>query len=108
MAYQTVHGKPIIGGYLSRQPPYPLEEQNDTVRYLLDATPAADPVKEKVKDGQGVESLRELGVKYVIIRWWAFTPEQRADMEAKLAVVLGRAPDYSYPGDQVDIWQLMP
>jgi hypothetical protein len=108
MAYQTIHGKPIIGGYLSRQPPYPLEEQNATIRYLLDTTPAADPLRDEVKDGKGVKSLQELGVKYVIIRWWAFTPEQKADMQAKLNVLLGRSPDYSYPSDQVDVWQLLP
>ncbi|MEO8286384.1 MAG: hypothetical protein ABI670_08080 [Chloroflexota bacterium] len=108
MAYQTIHGKPIIGGYLSRQPPYPLLEQNAAVKYLLDTTPVDDPSREAVKDGQGVQSLKDLNVKYVIIRWWAFTPEQRAAMEAKLSVLLGRAPDFTYPGDQVDVWQLLP
>jgi len=108
MAYQTIHGKPIIGGYLSRQPPYPLEEQNAAVKYLLDTTPASDPVEDQVRDGKGVASLRELGVKYVIIRWWAFTPEQKAEMQSKLNALLGRPPDYSYPADQVDVWQLSP
>jgi hypothetical protein len=108
MAYQTIHGKPIIGGYLSRQPPYPLEEQNAAVKYLLDTTPPSDPLQAQESGGKGVQSLRDLGVKYVIIRWWAFTPQQKADMQAKLDALLARPPDFSYPGDQVDVWQLSP
>ncbi len=108
MAYQTVHGKPIIGGYLSRQPPYPLLDENAAVHYLLDTTPLDDPVASQVVDGKGVQSLRELGVKYVIVRWWAFTPEQKTLMQTKLDTLMGRSPDSSYPGDQVDAWQLSP
>jgi hypothetical protein len=108
MAYQTIHGKPIIGGYLSRQPPYPLEEQNAAVKYLLDSTPPSDPLQSQVSGGKGVQSLRDLGVKYVIIHWWAFTPQQKADMQAKLDALLARPPDISYPSDQVDVWQISP
>ncbi|MGA7733118.1 MAG: hypothetical protein WCD37_17810 [Chloroflexia bacterium] len=108
MAYQTIHGKPIIGGYLSRQPPYPLLDENPALHYLLDNTPPDDPIASQVRGGAGVQSLRELGVKYVIIRWWAFTPEQKAAMQAKLSTLLARPPDLSYPGDQVDAWQLLP
>ena len=108
MAYQTIHGKPIIGGYLSRQPPYPLLDENPAIHYLLDSTPPDDPIASQVRGGAGVQSLRELGVKYVIIRWWAFTPEQKAAMQAKLSTLLARPPDLSYPADQVDAWQLVP
>src|SRR5205807_5791990 len=72
MAYQTIHGKPIIGGYLSRQPPYPLLEKTPALKYLLDATDPSDPVRDLVTNGKGVKSLSDLGVKYIIIRWWAF------------------------------------
>lgn len=108
MAYQTVHGKPIIGGYLSRQPPYPLLDENAAVHYVLDTTPADDPVAAQVSGGKGEQSLRDLGVKYVIIRWWMFTPEQKAVMDTKLATLLARPPDLTYPADQVDVWQLSP
>jgi hypothetical protein len=106
MAYQTIHGKPIIGGYISRQPPYPLLSQNDAVKYLLDTTAPDDPVASTVGGGVGVKSLVDLGVKYVIIRWWAFTLEQKSAMQTKLANLLARPPDFSYPADQVDVWQL--
>lgn len=108
MAYQTVHGKPIIGGYLSRQPPYPLAEQNAAVKYLLDTTLSTDPLQVQIRDGKGVQSLEDLDVKYIIIRWWAFTNDQKAEMQSKLAVLLARPPDYTYPADQVDVWQLSP
>lgn len=106
MAYQTVHGKPIVGGYISRQPPYPTLQQVPALHYLLDATPLDDPVKAQVSGGQGMAQLKEFGVKYVITRWWAFTPELKATMRAKLDLVFARSPDYSYPGDQVDVWEL--
>lgn len=106
MAYQTIHGKPIIGGYLSRQPPYPLLDEMPALRYLRETTPASDPVREQVSGGSGALALRELGVKYVIIRWWAFTEEGKTAMRAKLDALLERPPDLSYPRDQVDVWEL--
>jgi hypothetical protein len=106
MAYQTVHGKPIIGGYLSRQPPYPLLDEVPALNYLRDTTPMDDPARERITGGRGVAALRELGVKYIIIRWWAFTEEQRTAMQAKLDTLLNRPPDLTYPQDQVDVWQI--
>jgi hypothetical protein len=106
MAYQTIHGKPIIGGYLSRQPPYPTLERTPALKYLLNTTDPSDPLKGQVAGGKGVAALRDLGVKYVIIRWWAFTAEERAVMESKLQILLGRPPDFTYPGDMVDVWQI--
>jgi hypothetical protein len=108
MAYQTIHGKPIIGGYLSRQPPYPLGEEEPAVKWLQDTTGPSDPIGSQVSGGRGVERLRALNVKYVIVHWWAFTPQQHADMQAKLTTLLGRPPDVSYPADQVDVWKLLP
>ena len=93
MAYQTVHGKPIIGGYLSRQPPYPLLDDTPALKYLQDGTLLDDPVRGQITEGRGVKELVDLGVKYVIIRWWAFTPEQKAVMQTKLNTLLGRPPD---------------
>jgi hypothetical protein len=108
LAYQTVHGKPIIGGYLSRQPPYATLERVPALHYLLDGTSPEDPVRGEIANGVGVRGLRDMGVKYVIIRWWAFTPDQRAVMDAKLNALLGRAPDISYPEHQLAVWQIAP
>ncbi|HEX8230588.1 MAG TPA: hypothetical protein VF826_14915 [Chloroflexia bacterium] len=106
MAYQTVHGKPIVGGYLSRQPPYATLAQTPALHYLEDTVAADDPVSAQVTEGRGVTELKALGVKYVIIRWWAFTPEQKQAMQVKLDNLLARPPDYSYPSDTVDVWEL--
>jgi hypothetical protein len=108
MAYQTVHGKPIVGGYLSRQPPYAAVKRVPALKYLLNATAPDDPLRTRVTGGEGAEALRELRIKYVIIRWWAFTPEEKAEMQAKLDALLGRPPDFSYERDQVDVWRLFP
>lgn len=108
MAYQTVHGKPIIGGYLSRQPDYPTLQREAVLGYLLNTTKSDDPLASEVANGTGADRLRELGVKYVIIRWWAFTPEEKAAMQRKLAVLLNRPPDLTYPSDQVAVWRLFP
>jgi hypothetical protein len=108
MAYQTIHGKPLVGGYLSRQPPYRLPEENSAVHYVLDTTRLDDPVAAQVTEGRGVERLSTANIKYVIVRWWAFTPEQRAAMQSKLDRLFARPPDLSYPEHQVDAWQLFP
>jgi hypothetical protein len=106
MAYQTVHGKPIIGGYLSRQPPYATVEKTPVLTYFLDVTAPNDPIASQVQNGQGVAQLRDLNVKYVIIRWWAFSEEQKIAMQAKLDAVLARPPDFTYSQDRVDVWQI--
>lgn len=106
MAYQTVHGKPIIGGYLARHPPYPALQQVPALHYLEDTTAADDPIRSQVANGQGTAGLAAMNVKYVIIRWWAFTADQKAAMQTKLSTLLPRPPDFSYPADQVDVWQI--
>lgn len=108
MAYQTIHGKPIIGGYIARQPAYPQLESVPVLNYLRDETPLNSALQEQVRSGAGARQLREMGVRYVIIRWWAFTEENRVGIKRKLDLVLGRPPDYSYPGDLVDVWRLDP
>lgn len=106
MAYQTVHGKPIVGGYLSRQPPYPTFADTSALRYLEDTVAPDDGMATQISAGRGVAALKDLGIRYVIIRWWAFTAEQKEAMQAKLDNLLGRPPDHSYPSDLVDVWEL--
>jgi hypothetical protein len=106
MAYQTVHGKPIVGGYLSRQPPYATLAQTPALHYLEDTVTPDDAAAAQVTGGRGATMLKQLGIRYVIIHWWAFTPEQKQAMQAKLGNLLARTPDYSYPSDQVDVWEL--
>lgn len=106
MAYQTIHGKPIIGGFLARQPPYPLLEQTPALTYLLDDTSPVGPLESQVANGKGVQSLQTLGVKYVIMHWWLLTTDQKKSAELKLTTLLGRPPDFQYPANQVAVWQI--
>jgi hypothetical protein len=108
MAYQTIHGKPIIGGFLARQPPYPFVEQTPVLKYLLDTTSPSGPEAALVSGGEGVRALQELGVKYVIIHWWLLGPDQKKSMEAKFTTLLARPPDFEYPANEVAVWQISP
>jgi hypothetical protein len=108
MAYQTIHGKPIIGGFLARQPPDPILEQTPALTYLLDSSAPSGPLQDRVAQGKGVQVLREIGVKYVIMHWWLLKPEEKSSMETKLTTLLGRPPDYEYPVNQMVVWQLEP
>ncbi|HKP51153.1 MAG TPA: hypothetical protein VJ183_00730 [Chloroflexia bacterium] len=114
MAYQTRHGKPIIGGFLARQPPYTTLDNTPTLRYLLDDTRPDSPLKGDVEAGRGVQALQGIGVKYIVMNWWLIPDDQKKPMEAKLTALLdtgdGRArePDFVYPDFPVAVWQLGP
>jgi hypothetical protein len=108
MAYQTIHGKPIIGGFLARQPPDPILEQTPALTYLLDNSAPSGPLQDRVAHGKGVQALREMGVKYVIMHWWLLKPEEKSSMETKLTTLLGRPPDFEYPANEMVVWQLQP
>lgn len=47
LLYQTVHAKPIVGGYLSRDLPYPLIEQIPVIRMFAYAEPAYDIIAQE-------------------------------------------------------------
>jgi hypothetical protein len=106
MAYQTVHGKPIVYGYLSRQPPDPFVEGTPAVHYLLNTTPVdALPPAEAAT---GAATLRAAGIRYVVVHWWAFTDPERKAMEAKLAALFPGVTPMSDPADQMVIYTLGP
>jgi hypothetical protein len=114
MAFQTRHGKPIIGGFLARQPPYATLDNTPALQYLLDDTKADGSLKQAVEGGKGAQALYGLGVKYIVMNWWLVPDDQKKSMETKLTVLLdtgeGRArdPDFLYPESQVAVWQLGP
>jgi hypothetical protein len=114
MAFQTRHGKPIIGGFLARQPPYATLNDTPALQYLLDETRPNSALKQAVEGGKGAQALYGLGVKYIVMNWWLVPDDQKKIMEAKLTTLLdtgeGRArdPDFLYPESQVAVWQLGP
>jgi hypothetical protein len=105
--YQIVHGKPIIGGYLSRQPPDRFVAETPVLRYLLPATPVDDPLAAEAAQ-TGLADLRRADVRYAVVHWWAFTPEERAAMEAKLARVFPGIVARPDPDHRLTIYPLGP
>jgi hypothetical protein len=105
--YQTVHGKPIIGGYLSRQPPDRFVAETPVLRYLLPTTPVDDPVAAEAAR-TGLADLRRANVRYAVVHWWAFTPEERAAMRAKLARVFPGIASRPIPDHRMEVFPLAP
>jgi hypothetical protein len=72
--YQTIHGKPIVDGYLARQPPDPFVDNTPVLHYLLPSTKFDDPSGEQAAQ-DGVSELGAANVRYVIVHEWPFTSD---------------------------------
>jgi hypothetical protein len=105
--YQTVHGKPIIGGYLSRQPPDRFVAETPVLRYLLPTTAVDDPVAGEAAR-TGLADLRRAGVRYAVVHWWAFTPAEQAAMQTKLARVFPGIVSRPIPDHRMEVFPLAP
>jgi hypothetical protein len=106
MAYQTVHGKPMVYGYLSRQPPDPFIANTPVLTYLLNSS-AADSLP-PAQAAAGAGALQAAGIRYVIVHWWAFTDAQAATMRAKLAAIFPNQQPQDDPADRMAIYRLGP
>ncbi len=82
---QTQHERPIVGGYLARQPPDRFAATNPVLRYLSVEVGAGENIA--VRDGDGLRSLEESGVRYVVVHWWAIPREQQDEVARKLGVL---------------------
>ena len=92
---QIVHGRPLVGGYLARTPPYPFAELTPGVRQLWRLAPddatLADPA-----GATAAEVLAAYGIGDVVVRWERIAPERRAAAKAALAQALPNvAPSYA-------------
>lgn len=104
--YQTQHERPIVGGHLSRQPPDQFAAENPALRYLRSTTPPEET--DAVRDGAGLRSLRQAGIRYLVVHWWA-TGQDTAAVALKLAVLLGDDyPVVESPGDQASFYLIGP
>ncbi|HUS17671.1 MAG TPA: hypothetical protein VM536_21960 [Chloroflexia bacterium] len=104
-AFQTVHGKRLVYGYLSRQPPDPFIAGTPVLQYLLNAT-AADGLTPG-DAAAGAAALRAAGVRYAVVHWWAFTPAEAATLRTKLAAIFpAQAPSLEDPADQLSVYTL--
>ncbi|MGA7732096.1 MAG: hypothetical protein WCD37_12595 [Chloroflexia bacterium] len=107
MAYQTIHRRPIIGGYLSRLPPDTYIENSLLLRYLLPSTPADDPIHFDASS-TGVAELRRIDVRYVIVHW-QWIPEEEIDaMRVKLDLVFGGMVVQAVVEENITFYQIGP
>jgi hypothetical protein len=106
LAYQTVHGKPLVYGYLSRQPPDPFVDSTPALHYLLNTTPpdALTPAEA----AQDAQALRAANIRYVIVHWWAFTAPEAESMQAKLAALFPGQTPQDDPPNRMAIYRLGP
>ena len=103
MAYQTVHGKPIVYGYLSRQPPDPFVEGTPALHYLLNSTPARRAAAAPRPPRAPPPCARRASATWSSTGGPSPTPEAAA-MQAKLAALFpGQAPEQD-PADQMAIY----
>jgi len=106
LAYQTVHGKPLVHGYLSRQPPDPFVAGTPVLHYLLNSTPVG--ALAPADAAAGVAALRAANVRYAIVHWWAFTDAEAATMRAKLAAVFPGQTPRDDPAHRMAIYTIGP
>ncbi|HET6262926.1 MAG TPA: hypothetical protein VFG99_11910, partial [Chloroflexia bacterium] len=107
MAYQTVHRKPIVGGYVSRQPPPSVLAQMPVLRYLHSSTAIDDPLLAEARDS-GLTELRQANIRYVIVHWWVLYGEGKDKMKAKLARIFQGLPSRPLPDEDAVVYQLTP
>ena len=105
--FQTIHHKPIVGGYLARQPSDPFANSTPVLLYLQPATPANDPLA-VVASRTGLADLRRAGVRYVLVHWSIFYGKGQADLQTKLARVFPGVPSHTLPQEEMTVFQLAP
>jgi hypothetical protein len=106
-AYQTIHHHPIVGGYLSRQPPDPFVANLPVLQYLLPATAVDDPLA-TVAAQRGLADLRQAQVRYAIVHWWVLSPQERADLQTKLARLFPQVPARALADREMTVYSLAP
>jgi len=103
---QTMHGKPIIYGKLSRQPQDPFISSRPLLLYLLtDTGPYWLPQKEIAPS---LRELQQQNVRYAVVHWWALTPTQAAEMRVKLHRIFPSGPLVDDKANQMTAYEIAP
>jgi hypothetical protein len=66
MFFQTIHGKPMVGGYLARQMPYPALEQLPILRMFAYARPERDIIAQEPA-AIAASVFSTLNIRYLIL-----------------------------------------
>lgn len=90
---QTVHGKPIVGGYLARKPNFDFMERTPGVRELVQLGPGPEYKEFSSNDLQavGLPTLNLYNIRYIILqldRQWTGA-EDESQARTMLAQILG-------------------
>lgn len=95
MYWSTAHGRPIVGGYISRHVPYPLLDSVPVIEQLYVRTDAAlkeltesDIVDQPAFAERGVELFAAYGIRYVVLHRGVVTPPETARLDAALTRLL--------------------
>ncbi len=103
---QTQHGRPIVGGYLARQPPDRFVENTPAVRYFLPEIAATDLAL--MQDGQGLQALQQAGVRYVVIHWWAVPEGDKPALAQKVGTIFAGQAGIAVPHEGTSYYLVPP
>jgi hypothetical protein len=84
---QIVHGRPLVGGYLARTPPYPFADLTPGIRQLWRLSPDQETFASPV-GASPAEVLDAFDVRDVVVRWPAIPAAKRDAAHQALAQVL--------------------
>ncbi|HWQ15228.1 MAG TPA: hypothetical protein VNL77_20685 [Roseiflexaceae bacterium] len=103
---QIVHELPIVGGYVSRLPPYPFATTVPGVRQLWQGAPDSPALLPAAPD-DGLIALNYYGVRHVVVHWEALAGGARRRYERALAQALpGVVPTYT--DDRLSAYRVPP
>jgi hypothetical protein len=102
--YQTAHGWPIVGGFIGREPPYPVGRYAPGVRELRSGRRDTPDILAPGWPELARESLAHYGVRYVL--YHPDTMKQTIGPMRALAAELGLAP--AYADERLEIYPLPP
>jgi len=101
---QTIHGRPLLGGYLARSPRYPWPGEAPGLRSLWGMRPVAGAPFIAGSAGP-LAAMRAYGVGDVVVRWDQIAPERHAEVEAALAQALPGLPP-AYADGAISVFQV--
>lgn len=104
LLYQTVHNRPISGGYIERDPPGTVEWAQFFDR-LLSPVPSTQVVEQSPGLAVRQQILRQLGPRQVVARRWLMTDQAATATLSFMPNILGEA---YYVDDDLLAWRVPP
>jgi hypothetical protein len=108
MRHQMIHGQPIVGGYLARQPPVPpFVEELPWLRELWDIRLRNRPDIVAERPDTARQALSYYGIRRLVVRHADLHPVARRNLPGVLAALLPGVPP-AYEQDGISIYALAP